>query len=219
MLNVKTLRKKLGRSQVENAGAIIDLPKPRYFGDHSIEEVLLKRRSVRSYKDEPLQLQDVSQLLWAAQGITGTEGERTAPSAGALYPLSIYLGAANINGLPAAIYRYDPTNHTLIQIAEGDTRKKLCAAALMQGAVRHCAAILIFAADYRHVVMKYFDKAKGYVHMEVGHAAQNVFLQAVSLGIGTVTMGAFLNGPVKKILHLPKHEEALYLMPLGKVEN
>lgn len=196
--------------------AVIDLPKPKHSGEHSIEEVLLKRRSVRSYADEPLSLGDISQLLWAAQGLTGNEGKRTAPSAGAIYPLSIYLVAANVNDLPAAVYRYDSVCHSLIRIEEGDKRKQLYGAALMQGALRHCAAILVFAADYRPVMMKYFEKAKRYVHMEVGHAAQNVCLQAVSLGIGTVMMGAFLSTAVKKVIQLRANEEPLYLMPLGK---
>lgn len=217
MLTVKNRGKKSAERKADEAKTVVDLSKPKYFGEYSIEEVLLKRRSIRNFRDEPLQLKDVSQLLWAAQGLTDKEGKRTAPSAGAIYPLSIYLAAANVNELSPGVYRYDPVTHRLALIEEGDKRKLLYTAALMQGALRHCAAILVFTADYTPVIIKYFEKAKRYVYMEVGHAAQNVFLQAVSLDLGTVPMGAFLNGAVKKILRLPKNEEPLYLMPVGKI--
>jgi SagB-type dehydrogenase family enzyme len=217
MFTLKNLKRRSKEGHVEKAKSIVYLPKPEYFGEYSVEEALSKRRSVRNYKDESVRLKDISQLLWAAQGITGDESKRTAPSAGALYPLQIYLVSANVEGLSEGVYHYDPENQTLSQIAEGDKRKQLSAAALMQGSIRHCAAVLIFAADFKRVTSKYFEKGRRYVYMETGHAAQNVFLQAVSLHIGTVTMGAFLDGPVKKILHLPRNQETLYLMPVGKI--
>ena len=217
MFAIKNSRRKTQSESVGETISFVRLPEPAYSGELSIEEVLLKRRSARSYKDEPLRLKEISQLLWAAQGITDNESKRTAPSAGAIYPLEIYLASSNVEGLSPGIYHYDPVDHSLLRIGDGDKRKQLSSAALMQSSVRHCAAVLIFAADYRHVISKYFAKGKRFVYMEAGHAAQNVFLQAVPLHIGTVTIGAFLDGAVKKILHLPRNEETLYLMPIGRI--
>ena len=217
MLATSNFRTKSTNRGWAEESSVIHLPKPNYSGKLSLEEALLRRRSVRSYENEALQLSEVGQLLWAAQGITSEDKKRTAPSAGALYPLKIYLANAHVEGLMAGVYQYDPVEHSLLKICEGDKRKQLSIAALMQNSIRHCAAALIFAADYRYVLKKYFEKGKRYVYMEAGHAAQNVFLQAVPLHIGTVTMGAFLDGPVKKILQLPKKEEVLYLMPVGRI--
>jgi len=217
MLATSNFQTKSANRALAEESSVIHLPKPNYSGELSLEEALLQRRSIRSYENEALQLSEVGQLLWAAQGITTEDKKRTAPSAGALYPLKIYLATAQVEGLTAGVYQYDPIDHSLLKICEGDKRKQLSIAALMQNSIRHCAAALIFAANYRHVLQKYFEKGKRYVHMEAGHAAQNVCLQAVPLHIGTVTMGAFLDGPVKKILQLPKKEEVLYLMPVGRI--
>jgi len=197
---------------------VIKLPDPVYKSGTSVEEALLKRRSVREYKKEPLELKEISQLLWAAQGITSEgDGGRTAPSAGALYPLELYVVSGNINSLTPGVYHYLPSGHTLQQIAEGDKRKLLTAAALMQGAVNKSAAVIVIAAEYKRTTGKYLERGKKYVHIEAGHAAQNIYLQSVSLKIGTVVIGAFTDSLVKLILHLPKSEEPLYLMPVGKI--
>jgi len=196
---------------------IIHLPQPVYKSETSVEEALLKRRSVRDFKRESLQINEISQLLWAAQGITSKDDcGRTAPSAGALYPLELYVVSGNINTLTPGVYHYRPSDHALEQIAEGDKRKLLAAAALMQRAVNDGAAIIVITAAYRRTTDKYLKRGKKYVHMEAGHAAQNIYLQAVSMKLGTVVTGAFADILVKQIIHLPKNEDPLYLMPVGK---
>ncbi len=196
----------------------IYLPEPVYRSTTSVEEALLKRRSVRDYKKTPLSLKEIAQLLWAAQGITDpAEGGRTAPSAGALYPLEIYVLSRRIENLASGLYHYDPRDHSMELLLEGDRRTALGAAALMQAAVQRASAVLVMTAVYSRTTQKYGERGKRYVHMEAGHAAQNIYLQARSLEIGTVVIGAFVDSLVKKTLHLPKEEETLYLIPVGKV--
>lgn len=194
----------------------VRLPQPRYDSRYSIERALNERRSVRNYANEALSLFEVSQLLWAAQGITEPAGYRTAPSAGALYPLEIYLVAGSVRDLPAGVYRYAPGAHELRRTDEGDVRHLLARAALRQGAVRHAPAVLVFCAEYRRTTVKYGQRGVRYVFMEIGHASQNVCLQAAALGLGSVTIGAFDDRDVKKILKCPDEEEVLYLMPVGR---
>ncbi|HAZ32160.1 MAG TPA: nitroreductase [Dehalococcoidia bacterium] len=198
-------------------GIKVRLPEPRYDSDVSIEETLLKRRSVRDYTGEPLTLQEVSQLLWAAQGITDPRGFRTAPSAGATYPLETYLVVGDVEHLTPGVYRYDPQEHKLVKVLEGDRRAGLAAAALGQRWVREGAINIVFTAIYERTTRRYGDRGIRYVHMEVGHAGQNVHLQAVALGLGTVVIGAFHDDQVKKILNLPKGEHPLYIMPVGRI--
>lgn len=194
---------------------VITLPEPTYKSQTSVEEALLKRKSVREYKDEPLELNEIAQLLWAAQGITYTKLRRTTPSAGALYPLEIYLVSGNIKTLDPGIYSYQPVDHTLTLVRKGDKRKQLSAAALMQEAPKMAPATIVIAADYHRTMRKYLKKGNKFVHMEAGHSAQNIYLQAVSLKLGVVCMGAFIKSIVKEILQLPKKQEPLYLMPVG----
>ncbi|MEW6416825.1 MAG: SagB/ThcOx family dehydrogenase [Nitrospirota bacterium] len=195
---------------------IIKLPEPAYKSNTSVEEALLKRRCVRDYKDKPLTLAEVSQLLWAAQGITGSFGFRTAPSAGALYPLEVYIFAGNVRDLPGGIYRYRPHKHGIEMVVKGDKRNELCSAALNQSSVRDAPAVIVFSAVYERTTVKYGERGIRYVHIEAGHAAQNVFLQAVSLNLGAVVIGAFYDDEVKKIMKMPDREQPLYIMPVGR---
>ncbi len=197
-------------------GTIIELPRPNLDGKLSVEAALQRRRSVRKYADQPLTVPEVAQLVWAAQGITAAGRLRTAPSAGALYPLEVYVVAGNVDNLPAAVYRYLPHQHHLLRVVAGDKRPQLAAAALEQSCVRRGAVVLVFTAVYERTTRKYGQRGITYVHMEVGHAAQNVCLQAVALDLGTVVIGAFRDRQVQQALHLPPHEQPLYLMPLGK---
>ena len=201
---------------VSGEADIIKLPQPYVDGKLSIEEALLLRRSVRDYKDMPLALNEISQLLWAAQGITNPFGFRTAPSAGALYPLEIYLVAGNIKNLPQGVYKYKPKSHTLIRVIKGDKRSELSAAALRQSCVKKSAAVIVLAAVYERTMKKYGQRGIRYVHIEVGHASQNIYLQAVSLELGTVVIGAFDDGEVKKALNMQNAEQPLVIMPVGK---
>ncbi len=194
----------------------IQLPEPRYDGDVSVEQALRKRRSVRSYKDDPLDFSEISQILWSAQGITSPRRFRTAPSAGALYPLELYVIAGNVKNLPPAIYKYHPGKHVLVKIAAGDMRSKLSRAALSQSAIKKAPAVLLFCAVYERTTGKYGRRGIRYVHMEVGHAAQNVCLQAIALGLKTAVIGAFREADVKNIAHLAADEQPLYFVPIGR---
>ncbi|MBI5057709.1 MAG: SagB/ThcOx family dehydrogenase [Nitrospirae bacterium] len=196
----------------------IKLPGPKHDSKISIEEALLKRRSVRSFKDSPLTLAEVSQLLWAAQGTTGSRGLRTAPSAGALYPLEVYVAAGNVDDLPDGAYRYNPNKHELVRVADGDKRMELSNAALGQPSVRNAAAVIVFSAVYERTTVKYGDRGVQYVFLETGHAAQNVFLQTVPLEIGAVVIGAFYDDKVKNVLKMSDSEHPLYIMPVGRMK-
>jgi len=195
----------------------IKLPEPVQDSKTSIEKAIRKRRSVRSFSESPLTLAEVSQLLWAAQGITNTRGLRTVPSAGALYPLEIYLVAGNVDALPDGVYHYGPIRHELVRVIAGDKRPELCAAALGQTSVRNAAAVIVFAAVYERTTVKYGARGVQYVHMETGHAAQNVSLQAVPLHLGTVVIGAFQDAEVRKVLKMSDREQPLYVMPVGRM--
>ena len=195
---------------------VIDLPEPVQTGQYSLGQLLHERRSLREYSSEALSLSDVGQLLWAAQGITDPRGYRTAPSAGALYPLELYLVAGNVKGLDAGVYHYQIRKHRLIQHLSGDKRKMLGRAALMQTWLAQAPAVIVFSADYKRTSIKYGKRSKRYVHMEVGHAAQNLFLQAEDLGLGTVVVGAFFDEAVADLLQLPSKFKPLVLMPVGQ---
>jgi SagB-type dehydrogenase family enzyme len=199
----------------DERGAVA-LPEVRREGSVSVEGALAHRRSVRTYAAEPLTLAEVGQLLWAAQGVTSGDGGRTAPSAGALYPLEIYLVAGNVSGLPPGAYRYDPKRHRLLHHKHGDLREGLAELALEQSWVAEAPALLVFAAVPKRTARKYGGRALRYVHIEVGHAAQNVYLQAAALGLGTVMVGAFEDAPLGRVLGLPSAERPVSLMPVGR---
>lgn len=184
-------------------------------GERSLESVLQTRRSVREYARKPLTRDELAQLLWAAQGVTGPGNLRTAPSAGALYPLEVDVVIGDVDGLPSAIYRYRPDRHELVLTRGGDRRRELRAAALGQDCVEAGAAVIALAGVYARTSEKYGERGIRYVHMEVGHAAQNVCLQATAFGLGTVVVGAFEDGPVKRVLGLASDEEPLSLIPVG----
>lgn len=199
----------------------IPLPQPRMKSAVSVEEALKNRRTIRTFRDAPLSLSEVSQLLWAAQGVTGTRGNRelrTAPSAGALYGLETYLVAVNVDGIPAGLYRYVPRGHALIPVRTGNFREDLTAASQGQTCVKEGAAILVFTTIYERITKKYQELGQRFAILEAGHASQNVYLQAETLGLGTVAVGSFTAEAVKNALNLPPEEEPLYLMPVGKRE-
>ena len=192
------------------AGPSTPLPPPALAGDTSLEELLGLRRSVRQYNDQPLTIAELGQLLWAAQGITSERGLRTAPSAGALYPLEIYLATAQ------GVFHYDPQSHQLLVVSQDDARTDLHAAALRQDPVRQAPAVFIVTAVYERTAKKYGDeRTPRYVHLEAGHAAQNLLLQAVALELGAVSIGAFHDDEVQQALGLPADHQPLYLIPVG----
>ena len=195
----------------------IQLPEPNRDGKVSVEQALRERRTVRSFKDEPLTLHEISQLLWAAQGITETpKALRTAPSAGALDPLEVYLVVGNVKGLVEGAYKYNPHQHHLVRIKQGDVRGEF-AAALGQNGVKEAGAAIVFFGVYERETVKFGELGIRYVHMEVGHAAQNVYLQAIALNLGTGVIGGFPESRIKKILNAPDEEQLLYIMPVGRM--
>lgn len=190
---------------------VIWLPTPSLKGSLTLEEILARRRSVREFSDVPLTPMELSQLLWAAQGITDPAGLRTAPSAGALYPLEVY--AAMRDG----VYRYEPQGHRLIVQIQRDVRLALRAAALNQDAVLNAPVVIVIAAVYARTAYKYgAERSPRYVHLEAGHTAQNVLLQAVALNLGAVPIGAFYDDQVQRALNLPSDHQPLYLIPVGQ---
>lgn len=204
----------LADEETQAKGEAMKLPKPKPSSQTSVEEALLERRSVRDYKKESLSIEQISQLLWSAQGITAKWGGRTAPSAGALYPLEIYLVAGEVKGLEPGLYHYDPGKHEISLTKEGDLRKKVTQASLYQDEILRAPATLIITAVYERTMKKYGERGIRYVHMEVGSAGENIYLQAESLNLGTVFIGAFDDNQVKKIIEID--EEPLGIMPVGK---
>jgi SagB-type dehydrogenase family enzyme len=187
----------------------VALPKPTKVGHTSLEEVLARRRSVREFASKPLTNEQLGQLLWAAQGITHEDGLRTAPSAGALYPLEIYVATS------AGFFHYRPSSHELQRRSDRDLRPLLHRAALRQDPVLKAPAVFIITAVYERTIQKYgSDRSPRYVHLETGHAAQNLLLEAVALGLGAVPIGAFDDREVQTALSLGS-EQPLYLIPVG----
>ncbi len=190
------------------------LSEPKFKSSISVEEALSKRRSVRDYKEESLSLEEISQLFWSAQGVTAKWGGRTAPSAGALYPLEIYIVVGLVKGLKPGLYHYDPQKHAISQKKEGDLREKLTEASLGQDEILYAPVTVVITAVYERTIKKYHERGIQYVHMEVGSAGENIYLQAESLGLGTVFIGAFEDEEVKKVLGI--EEKPLEIMPVGK---
>jgi SagB-type dehydrogenase family enzyme len=188
-------------------GDSIALPAPKLKGTVSVEEALAQRHSVRSFTDEPITLEEVSQLLWAAQGITEpSKGLRTTPSAGATYPLETYIIINQGSNIDPGAYHYIPQGHKLERIPPPP------------GVEQHplpAAAVIVFTAVYARTSQKYGAQATLFVHLEVGHAAQNVCLEAVALGLATVVNGIFDDKELTAVLNLPSEEKLLYIIRIG----
>jgi len=194
--------------------SIVKLPKPDTVGSVTVEQAIWHRRSVRIYADESLTVKEVGQLLWAAQGLSSGLVRRTAPSAGATYPMELYLVAGRVKGVKPGLYRYTFDGHFLVRAKAGDLRAGLAEAALNQGAITSAPAVLVLAADYSRTARAYGTRAPRYVHMEAGHIGENVHLQCEALGLGTVMIGAFDDAGVKKVLGI--RQDPLYIMPVGR---
>ena len=197
----------------------IYLPSPSQKGDMSLEETIVKRRSVRHFTAEPISPSQLSQILWAAQGITDTSLRyRAVPSAGATYPLEIFVacGSETIEEIDEGIYHYHIDSHSLYQHYKGDVRLELAKAALDQEFLYEAPVDIIICAVYRRTLMRYGDRGERYVHIEVGHAGQNIYLQTTALGLATVAIGAFHDEQVREVLRLDKQYKPLYIMPVGR---
>jgi SagB-type dehydrogenase family enzyme len=208
---------KEGHASTPAEGERIRLPETSFEGAVSVEQTLRERRSVRSYRDEPLTLAEAGQLLWAAQGITeASRGLRTAPSAGALYPMETFLVVRNGAGLSPGVYRYLPRSHELESVQAGDQSGALAGAALGQASIREAPAVIVLAGVYARTRGRYGDRTERYVHMEAGHVGQSIALQAVALGLGTVMIGAFQDQDVARVLGMAPDEAPLYIIPVGR---
>jgi len=175
----------------------------------SLEAALTARQSIRDYTDQALSLEDLAQLFWSAQGVTRPWGGRTAPSAGALYPLELYAATGD------AVYHYLPAQHQAEIWLDEDIRASLWAAGLRQEALKQAPAVFILTAVYARTSTKYGDRAERYVKLEAGHAAQNLLLQVAALNLGAVPIGAFVDADVSAALGLSPGEDPLYLIPVG----
>jgi SagB-type dehydrogenase family enzyme len=191
---------------------VVTLPAPPRQGKMSLEEAIARRRSVREFKPEALTESELSQLLWSAQGITDPAGYRSAPSAGALYPLEVYVA------VPSGFCHYESREHRLTRRRDRDLRSAICRAALEQEAIRQAPADFVITAVYARIEQKYgAGRGPRYLHLEAGHAAQNLLLQAVALGLGAVPIGAFDDDALQRALALPADHKPLYVIPVGHV--
>jgi SagB-type dehydrogenase family enzyme len=196
----------------------IELPRPEYTGI-TVEDALKKRRSVRNYSTKPISKAQLSQLLFAAQGVTGKmygKAFRTAPSAGALYPFEVYVIANNVQDLPQGIYHYSVLDHTLEPVKSGDFRSQIIDAGIGQQMLGDAGVTFVLSAIFDRVRYKYGERGCRYVYMEAGHISQNIYLQVVSLGLGSVCIGAFSDEKVNKLIDVDGWKEAvIYLHPVG----
>lgn len=194
---------------VQGASPNFKLPEPRLKSEMSLEEALLKRRSVRQYSDSPLKVSEVSQILWAAQGITdAAKGGRTAPSAVAIYPLEVYIIVRKVENLEPGIYLYQTQGHELVRVKDGEVKETI---------VSYKAAVdIVIAANYEKVPKRFGENSTKWVYLEGGHVAQNICLQATALNLGTVTIGGFREDQVKSVLGLTADRGVLYVLPVGK---
>lgn len=191
------------------------LPEPILKGEMTVEETMLKRRSIRNYLDKDLTLEQLSQLLWAAQGITSEWGGRTAPSAGATYPLEIYVLVRRVEGLEKGIYHYNPGDHSLNSIKYGDYSDDLTREGVSQEWIGEGSINIIMTADFSRTTSTYGERGIRYVYLEAGHSAQNIYLQTTALNLGCVVVGAFNDEGVRNVLSLPEEHKPIYLIPVG----
>jgi len=191
-------------------GDIVPLPPAAVAGQVSLEQAVAQRRSWRHFRADALTLAQVSQLLWAAQGVTHDGELRAAPSAGACYPLEVYFVCAS------GVFRFQPGEHTLAKTVSDDRRQILARAALGQSFIAQAPATIAFGAVYERTTKRYGERGIRYVHMDAGAAAENVHLQAQALDLGSVAVGAFHDDEVARVLDLPSDQRAIYLIPVGR---
>ncbi len=187
----------------------LKLPPPKLKGEMSLEEAIFRRKSCRKFMKKKLSLEQISQIMWAGQGITRENFYRTVPSAGALYPIELYAV------MEEGVFHYIPMEHSLELIKKGDVRYELMKAALYQEYIYEAPLNVIIAAVFERTTRKYGQRGIRYVLFEAGHVSQNIYLQCTSLNLGTVAIGAFYDEDVKNILSMPKNHEPLYIMPIG----
>jgi SagB-type dehydrogenase family enzyme len=196
---------------------LVKLPPPSHKGTMSVEEALKARRTVRQFASRGLDLKQVSQLLWGADGVSDSRGYRTAASAGATFPLEIYLvvGEHGVADLAAGVYRYLVKEHALEPGARGDLRREVARASLSQTWMAEAPVMVVMAAEYSRCTARYRERGIMYTHMEAGHVGTNLFLQAEALGLGAGIVGAFEDKGLGQVLKLAKEHVPLLVMPVG----
>lgn len=202
-----------------NQPAQVYLPSPSQKGGMSLAEAIARRRSIRRFTPQPVSQSQLSQILWAAQGTSDASGRhRTAPSAGATYPLEIFVvcGTNCIEGIGSGMYHCNTNSHSLTLRHKEDMRLELARAALDQEFIYEAPVDIVICAVYERTLSRYGARGERYVHIEVGHAGQNIYLQATSLGLATVAIGAFYDEQVRNVLQLEEQYKPLYIMPVGK---
>ena len=176
------------------------LPSPLMDGNVSVEKALANRRSHRNFVDKAISAEQLSQVLWAAYGVSRPHpdspnrrgGLRTAPSAGAVYPFEIYIAVGKVKDIEPGVYKYISQEHKIVRTISGDIRESLSAAAIGQAHVKEAPVTILYTAVYNRMVQRYGDRGRDrYVCMDLGHSAQNVYLQVESLNMGTCAIGAF----------------------------
>ncbi len=190
-------------------GTIITLPKPNQDGPMALEKAIVSRRSHRDFSSQPITLEQIGQLVWAAQGQDLHGRYRTVPSAGATYPLELFMVSSE------GLFRYLPAKHSLEKLTDHDLRAALASAAWGQEFIEEAPLTLVFAAQFARTTGRYGQRGIRYVYMEAGHAAQNVHLQAQVLGLGSVAVGAFDDDSVSRVLSLPEDLEPIYMVVVG----
>jgi SagB-type dehydrogenase family enzyme len=216
-INLITSSLALSETLKTRASTSVKLPKQKTSGKKSLEELIHARRSKRRYSSGPLTIEQISQILWAAQGITSNNGRyRSTPSAGALYPIETYINISNVKQLASGLYKYEPQNHNLKIINSKDLKKKIHRFALKQSSVLGAQAIIIISSTPNKTKIKYGSKTMKYIFIEAGCIAQNIYLQSEALGLGTVLIGAFNQERIKREFKLSENEVPIYIMPIGK---
>ena len=205
-------------SSKQEASDVVKLPQPRTDGGMSVEKALLERRSIRSFRNESLTLDEISQLCWAAQGITDDKGHRTSPSAMATYPLEVYLLAGNVTNLPAGVYHYSPLGHNLTLISKGNKIPELFNSSRggREDWRKGSPAVFIITGVFERT-----DKVPGldlnrFVYIEAGTSAENLLLEVVSLGLGSTYTAGFDENKTKEYLRLSLGEEPIGVLPVGR---
>ena len=196
------------------------LPSPQLSGNMSVETAIQNRRSVRSFSNQALNISSISQILWSAQGITDNQSNlRATPSAGQVYPLEMYVvvGNGSVNGLAPGAYHYVPSNNTLEKTVNGDLRSQLSSIATGQQSVNQAPVDFVITGNYKKMIDKYKDPTlcTRFVDIEAGHAGENMYLEAESMGIATVAIGSFNETQITQLLELPQNETPLYIFPTG----
>jgi SagB-type dehydrogenase family enzyme len=194
------------------------LPPPKREGAISVEQAIGQRRTVRAFSRKTLHPEQLSQLLWAAQGTTAVGGfKRAAPSAGALYPMDVYavLGPGCVSRMEGGVYHFDPQDHALSLVDQRDPRDEVARACLSQMWMAKAPLFLVITAEYQRITGKYGDRGERYAIMEAGHIAQNIFLQAEALGLKTGIVGAYHDEKLIEIINLPPTHEPLLVIPIG----